>query len=235
MATLKMNIVANKSVSNTKRIMDPFMVHDVMLKEAKMNEFKSEKTGETFTTFRLVYENDKEEIFEETIWQPKQSDGVRPEAIYPQPSNFESLQFELGHILMTFAKDKIEAFNKFAETIDFIDKNDFIKFCNGLEKTLLPSIGMKTKLKLICDKKRRTRLPYFCKVSKNGDAFMADNFLGDKVFISEYDEKLKNKIFSAAPTAQIPDPTSDISFLNADSKSTNITNQSNNDDILNLL
>ena len=64
---------------------------------------------------------------------------------------------------------------------------------------------------------------------------MADNFLGDKVFISEYDEKLKNKIFSAAPTAQIPDPTSDISFLNADSKSTNITNQSNNDDILNLL
>ena len=80
-----------------------------------------------------------------------------------------------------------------------LDK-DFERFVKNLNETLKPMIGKTVKLKLIGNKKGEAVLPYFVNISREGVAYISNNFLGDKVFFTPYELESMEKQKNAKPT-----------------------------------
>ena len=80
----------------------------------------------------------------------------------------------------------------------------FNELCEALIKILKPKIGTETNLKLIGKTDKDGNyvpcLPYFVALNKQGECFTSDNFIGDKVFFSSYEEKRKEEMSKKKPT-----------------------------------
>ena len=69
--------------------------------------------------------------------------------------------------------------------------------------------GTETKLKLVGrnrDGKVVAEIPRIVGINKQGEKFVADNYIGDKLFFTEYEETQRTKYLSATPTKMPADP-----------------------------
>ena len=67
-----------------------------------------------------------------------------------------------------------------------------------------PAVGKETNLKLVgyTDKQGNVnaQLPKFVAVNKEGKLFVSDNFVGDKLYFSAYEERQKTNMVNAKPS-----------------------------------
>lgn len=212
---MQLNLTNKSGISTQKPMLKPWAIHDVILKSVEYSEFaKKDDPSQQFKTMKIRFENETG-YFEETIFCPKDGDDVRKKSVNKSTgvetemvSSFENFQIEIAHIGESLFSDNYAKF----KTKSFNLPDQFKEFVELFKKAATPAINKSTKLKLIGNKEGRPRLPYFARINKEGDAVITNNFLGDKVFFSDYELTQAEKFKDIKPTnmKKSSTPTDDV-------------------------
>ena len=207
MSDFSFNSTAGTSQDTRKPNLEGNKIHDVTFVGCELKDIQGVKEpGKVFKQLILKFENEFGE-HQITIWEPKADDFKRGEREYtkkdgekakmPTASNVENLMLLLKHAIDTINP-------AIAKQIDSKEKTLTAPDFDGLRKlaqTILDKgKGVKTKLKLINTKKGEASIPFFSSISKDGRAFVNNNFIGDKVNFSAYELDKIRKEASAKPT-----------------------------------
>lgn len=199
-------ISKESAVKTVRPQLKPWNIYDVEFVGCEIVE-GTNKEDESKSWKRLDIKFEGEEgFFNVPLWFPKSGDDKRPEydsknggkVVYP--SAFELLMAtvaQTGQILSPAGFEKMQAASS-----KFKDFNDVAK---ALMTILEKAKGTKTKLKLIgkVDKNGRVsaQIPRIVGINKQGESFIADNYIGDKLFFTNYEEGKRNEYLNSKPTA----------------------------------
>ena len=211
-------ISAESAVRNTRRPLSAWEIHKVKFMGCEIREFAGKKDPTAqYKVLAINFENE-DGTFSVTNFFPKDGDDVRKEfdgkngGKVIMPSNFETLMAIVkqtaqvlnpaGFEKMQAASSKFRSFDDVAKAL--IQVTDKVK---GTE-TMLKLIG-KNK-----DGKVEAVIPRIVGINKEGVAFIADNYIGDKLFFSDYEETQRSKFVNAKPT-EMPkeDPLADTAGI----------------------
>lgn len=212
--------IAKTSGVSSNHMLRAYEIHDVVLESAKIEDVEiknGERAGETVKTIKVRFSNN-DGYFEETLWFPTTDrDGERTPNQWggENPSNFDRNMMFIAHVVSTLSP---ELFKKMQEaSAKFKSFDDVAKFFVAVCEKIK---GAETKLKLVGRTSQgnvRPAIPYFCAVNKDGDAYIKDNFLGEKVAFSSRELTAKANFENAKPTAMASDPDLDaVSSDNSD-------------------
>lgn len=160
-----------------------------------------------YRVLKLKFSND-EGTFEKTVFEPRPEDFTRGETTYndkntgeekkiPQPSGVENM--------MLLFKHAIDAINPtIAKQIDEGTKNLGAKDWNELRvlvsKILDQGKGAEVEIKLLTDSKGEAIFPgYFSGITKEGKAYIRNNFIGKNLAFSTYEVTRINTASTAKP------------------------------------
>lgn len=224
-------ISADSAVRNTRRPLTPWNIHDVKFIGCEIKEFDGKKDPSAhYKVLAINFENE-EGYFSVTQFFPKDGDDERRE--FPSqkggkvvmPSNFETLMAivkQTAQILNPAGFEKMQAMSSKFRSFDDVAKA-LITITDKVK-------GKETKLKLIGknkDNKVVADIPRIVGINKQGESFISDNYIGDKLFFTDYEEGQRQKYLNATPTEMKNEPISDP--IGIDEKV-----ESNDDDSLNL-
>lgn len=190
-----------KGTSNVQPKLKGNEIHTVVFKGVTYSTFKGKKDeNQTYQVMKLRFEN-QDGYYEETVFAPKEGDDKRQANTVngverENPSNLEKLHFLMAHVGEQLAPAKYTKFHN----LEFDLPKDFEKMVKTFIEVTKDAVNKTTKLKLLKNKKGEAILPYFVGLSKEGEAFISNNFLGDKVFFTEYELKRMEEATEAKPT-----------------------------------
>ncbi len=217
MSAFNFGISAESAVRNTRRPLSAWNIHEVEFKGCEIREFDGKKDPSAhYKVLAINFENE-DGYFSVTNFFPKDGDDERREydgkngGKVVMPSNFETLMAvvkqtaqvlnPVGFEKMQAASSKFKSFDDVAKAL--IQVTDKVK-------------GTKTKLKLIGrnrDGKVVADIPRIVGINKEGVAFISDNYIGDKLFFSDYEETQRSKFVNATPTEMPNDPLADAAGI----------------------
>ena len=216
---INFSINSNESSISSKRNtrLKPFEIHTVTFDGAEIKSGTS-KAGNEFKLLQLTFSN-KNGIAEPTIfWPDLERDGIREVRTakdgheYETPSRWEQTKTVISQTLETLSPEGFKkmqaASSKFKSFDDVVTA--FIKITD-------PVKGKDTNLKLVGKTQKDGTvvavLPKFVAISKTGEKFTCDNFVGDKLFFSAYEEKKKAEYANAKPTDMSNDIPAEINDI----------------------
>lgn len=197
-------ISADSAVRNTRRPLAPWNIYDVKFTGCEIKEFDGKKdASKHYKTIKINFENE-DGYHSQTLFFPKDGDDERREVdssnggkvIYP--SNFEVLMAmvaQTGQVLNPSGFEKMQAASSKFKSFDDVAKA-LIQITDKVK-------GKETKIKLIGrnrDGKVVADVPRIVGINKEGQAFISDNYIGDKLFFTEYEEAQREKYLKAKPT-----------------------------------
>jgi hypothetical protein len=221
-----------KPTSGLRRLA-PWDIYPVEFKGCKVEHIQGKKDPSmTYDILKVRFEGE-DGYYEESIFFPKEQDGQRPTYTnkegheYEGPSSFERTKTFIAQLITVICGQ--EKFQKFAALSPKF--KDFGQLCEALIKITDPEKGKKTNLKLVGRTKQdgtiEAALPKFVAVNKQGELFTSDNFIGENLFFTPYEEGKKKEFKKAKPT-----PSSD---LTADAEATTDNSDMNEVDFNSLL
>lgn len=197
-------LATTQATSNVQRLLKPWNIYPVKFAGARKEVIQGKKDpNATYEILKVRFEGE-DGYYEESIFYPKPGDEERP--IYTSRDGHEYQGASSFDRTMTFIAQVAEVLNpegfkkmqaassKFKSFDDVVTA--FIKITD-------PVKGKATHLKLVGKTKDgnvTAVLPKFVAISKNGEKFTCDNFVGDKLFFSAYEEKKKAEYQNAKPT-----------------------------------
>lgn len=199
------SLATTQATSNVQQRLKPWNIYDVKFSGARVETIQGKKDPtQTYTVLKVRFDGE-DGYYEESIFYPKEGDTERPTYkskdghAYQGASPFDrTMTFiaQVGSVLNPdgFAKMQ-EASSKF-KSFDDVAKA-FIQITNKAK-------GKETKLKLVGRTQNgvvQAALPKFVAVNKQGESFTCDNFLGDKLFFSAYEEGKRKEYLGAKPTS----------------------------------
>lgn len=188
------------ATSTSSAQLKPWEIHEVTFKGVKFDKLNNKKDpSQPYQVMKIRFENE-DGYFEKLVFAIKEGDEIRGKVgDREMVSNYENLQFLVIHMIEIMNP---KAKDKFIAAIAKIDiSQNFEKFVAVLTQVLQPAVDKTFKLKLNGDKNNKPVLPYFVAINKEGEAFFANNFLGDKLFFSEYELETQKKFEKGAPKA----------------------------------
>lgn len=216
------SFATTQATSSKAPRLKPWDIYTVKFKGARVNTVQGKKDpSQTYTILKVRFEGE-DGYYEESIFYPKAGDDKRPVYTskdgheYEGASSFDrTMTFiaQVAEVLNPEGFKKMQELSSKFKTFDDLVKV-FIKITDAVK-------DKETKLKLVgCNRNGNIEaaLPRFVAVNKQGERFTSDNFLGDKVFFSAYEEGERNKYINAKPTKveSVPENTSagteDIDF-----------------------
>lgn len=207
--------ISNESaVRTSKPQLKPWNIYDVTFIGCEIVEGTSKNDpSKSWKRLDLKFENE-DGYFNVPLWYPKEGDDVR--RTYPGNNGGTVAYASNFEILMATVKQAAQILNPagfekmHTASSKFKDFDDVAKF---LQAVLDKVKGTKTKLKLIgsvYNNKVTTKIPDILKVSNSGEyasmdvnsrpTYVADNFIGSKLFFSDYEEKKRQEFFNTTPT-----------------------------------
>lgn len=172
--------------------------------DKKLYDNKSKKDPSmTYKVLDIKFENE-DGYFSVTNFFPKDGDDERREfdgkngGKVVMPSNFETLMAivkQTAQILNPAGFEKMQAASSKFRSFDDVAK--------ALIQITEKAKGTKTKLKLIGknrDGKVVADIPRIVAINKEGESFISDNYIGDKLFFTDYEETQRSKFVNAKPT-----------------------------------
>lgn len=196
-------------VSNSLPKLTPWTIHNVKLEKAETSEFNGKQDPSiVYKVLRVRFSNDKG-YYEETIFFPKEGDNVRQKFTnakgeeYEVASSWERTKLFIGQTANALNP---EGFKKMQElSSKFKSFDDMAKaYCTIMNQV----IGKETNLKLVGRQKQdgsvEPALPRFAGVSREGKLFTSDNFVGEILFFTPYEEQKRAAFMNAKPTS-MPD------------------------------
>lgn len=198
------SLATTQATSNVQQRLKPWGIYPVKFAGARKETIQGKKDPSATYEILKVRFDGEDGYYEESIFYPKDGDDQRP--TYTSKDGHEYQGASSFDRTMTFIAQVAEVLNpegfkKMQEASSkFKSFDDVVKaFITITDKVK----GKETKLKLV----GRTQngnvvaaLPKFVAVNKNGEKFTCDNFLGDKLFFSAYEETKKAEYLNAKPT-----------------------------------
>jgi hypothetical protein len=211
-------ISKDSAVKTVRPQLKPWNIYDVKFMGCEIAEGTSKNDpSKSWKRLDIKFENE-EGYFNVPLWFPKEGDNERRSAQSKNggtiafPSNFEVLMAtvaQAAQILNPAGFEKMQAASSKFKSFDDVAKA-LIQITEKVK-------GTKTKLKLIGSNyngKVTTKIPNVLAVSNSGDhanmaiedrpTYPCDNFIGDKLFFSDYEEGLRAEYLNTKPTAMKP-------------------------------
>lgn len=160
-----------------------------------------------YKVLRFRFSND-EGTHEHTIFEPKEADFKRTETEFknknnniekiPQPSNVESMMLFFKHVIDGFVPEVAEKIDR--KEVSITAKN-WDELRTKMVTLTNKGKGRTADIKLVENKDGEARFPsFFAGVSREGVAYVRNNFIGKKLAFSAYElQKIKDKQ-TAKPT-----------------------------------
>ncbi len=198
------SLATTQATSTTQPRLKPWNIYPVKFSGARKETVTGKKDPNTTFEILKVRFDGEDGYYEESIFYPKQGDDVRP--TYTNTNGHEYQGASAFDRTMTFIAQVAEVLNpegfkkmqaasgKFKSFDDVVTA--FIKITDAVK-------GKETNLKLVGREKDGTVtavLPKFVAINKNGEKFTCDNFIGDKLFFSAFEEQKKAEFLNAKPT-----------------------------------
>lgn len=160
-----------------------------------------------FKQLILKFENE-DGVFEHTVWEPRPEDFARRETEFknkegktekiPQPSNVESMMLLFKHAIDTINPTVAKQIDNKEKSLGASNWDDLRKLVSTI---LDKGKGTVTKIKLLKNTKTQEAVfpGFYAGLTKEGIAYVRNNFIGDKVSFSTYETtRIKNEA-TAAP------------------------------------
>lgn len=209
-----MNFAISKesAVRNVRRQLAPWNIYDVTFVGCEVREFKGTKDPNiTYQVLDIKFENE-DGYFIVTRFFPKQGDDVRRKLPNKKggerevASNFEEL---MNIVKQTAEVLTPEGFKKMSElSSKFRSFDDVAKALIAITDKVK---GTKTKIKLVGrtrDNRVVAEIPTITSVF-DGVATITDNYIGNKLFFTPYEEGKRNEYLKGTPTDMEKVPASD--------------------------
>jgi hypothetical protein len=200
-----MNFAISKesAVRNVRRQLAPWNIYDVTFVGCEVREFKGTKDPNvTYQVLDIKFENE-DGYFTVTKFFPKQGDDVRRKLPNKKggerelASNFEEL---MNIVKQTAEVLTPEGFKKMSElSSKFRSFDDVAKALIAITDKVK---GTKTKIKLVGrtrDNRVVAEIPTITSVFE-GVATITDNYIGNKLFFTPYEEGKRNEYLKGTPT-----------------------------------
>jgi hypothetical protein len=129
------------------------------------------------------------------------------------PSALEVLTRTIAHVTQTLAP---ESWDKL-QTLELDLPKDFEKLVTIMQKALAKAVNKETQLKLVGNNKGYATIPNFISINKDKVAYVSNNWLGDKLGWTAYEEQKMKKAKDTTPTA-ISEDKVEVSVDNEDSE-----------------
>ena len=209
-----MNFAISKesAVRNVRRQLAPWNIYDVTFVGCEVREFKGTKDPNvTYQVLDIKFENE-DGYFTVTRFFPKQGDDVRRKLPNKKggerevASNFEEL---MNIVKQTAEVLTPEGFKKMSElSSKFKSFDDVAKALIAITDKVK---GTKTKIKLVGrtrDNRVVAEIPTITSVFE-GVATITDNYIGNKLFFTPYEEGKRNEYLKGTPTDMEKVPAAD--------------------------
>lgn len=197
-------ISAESAVRNSRRSLAPWGIYDVKFMGCEVREFAGKKDpSQSYKVLDIKFENE-DGYFTVTSFFPKEGDDVRRTyegkngGTVELPSNFETLMTivkQTAEVLNPAGYEKMQKASGSFRSFDDVAKA-LITVTNAVK-------GSTTKLKLIGknrDGKVVADIPRLVGINKQGESFVADNYIGSKLFFTDYEETQRENYTKATPT-----------------------------------
>lgn len=214
-------ISKESAVKTVRPQLKPWNIYDVKFVGCEVREFKGVKDpNAVYKVLDIKFENE-DGYFTVTKFFPKEGDQVRREVAGANggkrelASNFEEL---MNIVKQTVEVLTPEGFQKMAElSSKFKSFDDVAKTMVALTDKVK---GKETQIKLI-GRNRNNRIvaeiPNITSVF-DGVATITDNYIGDKLYFSNYEEDKRNEYLNSKPTEMKSSKTTTDSIPTADAK-----------------
>lgn len=199
------SLASTNAVSNAQQILKPWGIYTVKFMGARKDTIQGVKDPtQTYEILRVRFENN-DGYYEESIFYPKEGDDKRPTYTSKDGHEYEGASsFERT---MTFIAQVANALNpegfKKMQAASSKFKN-FEQVVKAFIQVTNPAIGKETHLKIIEGNRNGniiSKLPKFVAVNKSGELFTCDNFIGDKLFFTNYEKNKMSAYQNATPTS----------------------------------
>lgn len=196
------------AVASGNRRLAPWGIYKVKFVSAKKDSITGKKDiSKTYDVLKIRFEGE-DGYYEESVFYPSDDQFFerrtftnRDGGEYQMPSNWERVQTMLAQLGTVLNKEGFEKFQAASRKGAFKSFDDVIK---GFIKIMEPAVGKETNLKLVghTDKNGNINavLPKFVAINKEGKLFVSDNFVGEKLYFSAYEERQKATMENAKPT-----------------------------------
>ena len=211
-------LATTQATSNVSYRLKPWGIYHVKFTGARKEVIQGKKDPSMTYEILKVRFDGEDGYYEESIFYPKPGDEKRP--VYTSREGHEYEGASSFDRTMTFIAQVAEVLNpegfkkmqaassKFKSFDDVVTA--FIKITD-------PVKGKDTNLKLVGKTQKDGTvvavLPKFVAISKTGEKFTCDNFVGDKLFFSAYEEKKKAEYANAKPTDMSNDIPAEINDI----------------------
>ena len=211
-------LATTQATSNVSYRLKPWGIYPVKFTGARKEVIQGKKDPSMTYEILKVRFDGEDGYYEESIFYPKPGDEKRP--VYTSREGHEYEGASSFDRTMTFIAQVAEVLNpegfkkmqaassKFKSFDDVVTA--FIKITD-------PVKGKDTNLKLVGKTQKDGTvvavLPKFVAISKTGEKFTCDNFVGDKLFFSAYEEKKKAEYANAKPTDMSNDIPTEINDI----------------------
>lgn len=198
------SLATTQATSTNQQRLKPWGIYPVTFAGARIEQVQGKKDPDAVYDILKVRFDGADGYYEESIFFPRPEDETRPEYEskdghkYFGASNFERTMTFLAQVATVLNP---EGFKKMQEASSkFRSFEDVAKaFIQVTDKAK----GKATNLKLVGGTQNGQvvpRLPKFVAVNKNGEAFTCDNFIGDKLFFSDYENSRRTEYLNTKPT-----------------------------------
>lgn len=196
---------AGASQSTTKPRLSGNTIHLVNFDGVESQDYQGkDDPTKTFKVLKFKFSNDLG-YYEHTIFEPREKDFKREETSFSsgknflQPSRVESMMLFFKHVIDAFVPELAKQIDK--KEVSITAKNwDAMRIL--LVEKLKPGIGKVSKIKLLKSKDGDPQFPgFFTGLTKDGQAYVSNNFIGEKVAFTAYEIDRIKKASEARPTA----------------------------------
>lgn len=207
MSDMNFGFSSASAVRNTRRPLAPWGIYKVKFTGAEIATFKGSKDPSIeYKVLRFNFENE-DGYYSESLFFPKEGDDVDREyenngGIMKFPSNFKVTMSTVKQTLQVLSPKGWEAVQKASAKFKSFDD-----VANAAIKVLDKVKGTETEIKLVgrvSKGKVVAKIPTIIRYNKDGELYVSDNYIGTKLYFTDYEEGERNKYLNAKPTTPSP-------------------------------
>ena len=207
MSDMNFGFSTASAVRNTRRPLAPWGIYKVKFTGAEIAIFKGSKDPSVeYKVLRFNFENE-DGYYSESLFFPKEGDDVDREyenngGKMKFPSNFKVTMSTVKQTLQVLSPKGWEAVQKASAKFKSFDD-----VANAAIKVLDKVKGTETEIKLVgrvSKGKVVAKIPTIIRYNKDGELYVSDNYIGTKLYFTDYEEGERNKYLNAKPTTPSP-------------------------------
>lgn len=214
MSTFNFGDVNTTSAVNNSSNLKPWGIYDVEFDGLELNDIQGKKDPDkTYHTIKMSFHGE-EGSFSTNLFIPSSEDDTKrienkskDGHVYYSPSKFEIFKWTLLQLVQVVNPEGYEKLKAASNKITSMDSFIKVIFKFANEKK-----GAKTKLKLTGrnnDGKIYPQIPRICGINKNGECFVSNNFVGNKLEFTAWEASQVMSYKNTKPT-EMPDIASQV-------------------------